>query len=130
MDKKNNRISVFIATGLLKFFIWLIDIFFLNLDKILGIIILMFIGLFFFYAICESIKHQRAEENEIKAEMSRLEEAGWTGLRADPSRYSHNYNSAELLARKRCDEKFGENKYIFQSTNFSGYVWYYAEPKK
>jgi len=130
MDKKNNRISVLIATGLLKFLNWSCTIFFQNLDRIFGIAILIVIVAFIFWCMSCSFKASEVKKNAIKAEISRLEEAGWTGLCADPNRYSYNYNSAELLARKRCDEKFGENKYVFQSTNFSGYVWYYAEPKK
>lgn len=41
----------------------------------------------------------------------------------------YDYNTAEFLARKRMDDKYGIGKYIFVSTNFNGKVWFKTKIK-
>lgn len=88
---------------------------------------IIIIVLFFAKAICDiynSIKQDHKERQAIARYCHSLKENGWKELKADKFKYGYAYNSAELLARKRCDNEFGEGKYVFQSTNINGRIYF------
>lgn len=64
-------------------------------------------------------------DETIRREEQRLMSCGYEKLKT----FRDDYNSAELLARKRCDDKFGIGNYTFTSTNFNCYVYFLAQPK-
>ena len=91
-------------------------------DLIVLLVLILSVPVVIFFAISSSVKCHRqivAVENDLR---SRNYEAISCG--------SSSYIEGELLARKRCDDKFGVGNYVFESTNFQGNVWYLAKPKE
>ena len=63
---------------------------------------------------------------EIKETRKQLIADGYTEIQCNAK---DGCNTAELLAIKRCDIKYGPGNYTFTSTNFNGSVWYKAHKK-
>lgn len=57
---------------------------------------------------------------------SKLSSSGWKSI----SVFNNDFNSAEILARKRSDAEFGVNNYDFESTNSVSKFWFKVTSKK
>ena len=75
--------------------------------------------------ICLMINGSRSNK-EIRETREQLATDGYIEIRCGAE---DGYNTAEFLAIKRCDIKYGPGNYIFTSTNFNGSVWYKAHKK-
>lgn len=91
-------------------------------DLIVLLVLILAVPAFMFFAISASVKQHRqivTIENDLRSRNYEEISCG-----------SSSYIEGELLARRRCDDKFGVGSYVFKSTNFNGNVWYLAKPKE
>lgn len=92
-------------------------------------IVVPFIIIGSFYFVLYYFGSYISNENFIKTMVEKdLQSQKYEWISASvPNGY--DYNTAELLARKRMDDKHGIGKYVFMSTNFNGKVWYKTKMK-
>ena len=113
-----------IIVAIIKFICNILIAAILTPDVVVSFII---IGIFIFMAYL--IGSHVSNENFIKIMVEKdLQSQKYEWISASvPDGY--DYNTAELLARKRMDDKYGIGKYIFTSTNFNGKVWFKTKMK-
>ena len=95
----------------------------LLLFVLFGVIIIFFI---IFYCIGVHIRNDNIAKAIVEKD---LQAQNYEWISAANSEGTCDYNSAELLARKRADDKYGIGKHTFVSTNFTGKVWYKTDMK-
>ena len=81
----------------------------------------IFIFIIVFYCIGVHVKNDNIAKAIVEKD---LQAQNYEWISAFNSEGTCDYNSAELLARKRADDKYGIGKHTFVSTNFNGKVWY------
>ena len=85
------------------------------------IVTALLLGLFIIVGV---YAHNRNKEDKSTREF--LVNNGYTEVQVGAH---ESCNTAEILAIKRCDIKYGPGNYTFTSTNFNRSVWYKAEKK-
>lgn len=86
----------------------------------------IFIFIIVFYCIGVHVKNDNIAKAIVEKD---LQAQNYEWISAFNGDGTCDYNSAELLARKRADDKYGIGKHTFVSTNFNGKVWYKTNMK-
>ena len=91
------------------------------------VVLFIVIGIFIFVLYCVS-SYLSNQKFIITMTEKDLQSQKYECISASVLDY-YDYNTAELLARKRMDDKYGIGKYVFMSTNFNGKVWFKTKMK-